>query len=220
VAGTSRASSTRASRASAAVRLDPADAEVAANVLYQAVVTGGLDPRDCTFAYGDAGTRITHLPSASYFLLEGDISGYTAKAVVGESQKWPFGLQTFWVQVEDRVRGWAEDVTADVDTPDLWAEVQRDREILTGARYEGVENTPFTADEQASIAEHLRRTSEYMARTYRFPRRRSSASRRDLTTSQPLPGAWVARIGRSWFAARCSGRLSRGPCPQKLCRTF
>jgi hypothetical protein len=135
------------------------------NVIYEAVVAGGLDPRECTFDYGGAGARITHVPSASYFLLEGDITEYTAKAVVGESEKWPVGLRTFWMQVEERVRGWAKEVKEDVDTPDLWAEAQREREILTGARYEDVENTPFTSDEQAAIAEHLRQTKEYVTRT-------------------------------------------------------
>ena len=111
------------------------------NVIYKAIVAGGLDPRECTFDYGEKGARITHLPSASYFLLEGDITEYTAKAVIGGSEKWPIGLPTFWVQVEQRVEGWAKDVKADVGTPDLWAELQREREILTGARYDEVENT-------------------------------------------------------------------------------
>jgi hypothetical protein len=136
------------------------------NVIYEAVVAGGLDPRECTFDYGDAGARITHLPSASYFVLEGDINQYTAKAVVGESERWPGGLPTFWIEVKARVRGWAMEVKRDVDTPDLWAELQREREILTGARYADVENTPFSSDEQAAIVKHLRVTKEYVARTH------------------------------------------------------
>ena len=136
------------------------------NKIYKAVVAGGLDPRECTFDYGDAEARITHVPSASYLLLEGDITEYTAKAVVGESEKWPGGLRTFWIEVEQRVQGWAKEVKEDVDTPDLWAELQREREVLTGARYDEVENTPFNSDEQAAIAVHLRQTKEYVTRTY------------------------------------------------------
>jgi uracil-DNA glycosylase family 4 len=41
--------------------------------------------------------------------------------------------------VEERVQRWARDVKRDVDTPDIWADLQREREILTGARYDGVE---------------------------------------------------------------------------------
>jgi hypothetical protein len=71
--------------------------------------------------------------------------------------------------VEERVRRWAEDVKHDVDTPDLWAELQREREILTGGRYEDVENTPFTSDEQAEIAEQLRQIKEFVKKTYSLP---------------------------------------------------
>src|SRR5688500_15099746 len=104
------------------------------NVIYEAVVAGGLDPRDCTFDYDDTGARSTDVPSGSYLLLKGDISQYTAIARIGESEPWPLGLRTFWVEVEGRVRLWAQEVVRDVETPDLWAELQGQREILTGAR--------------------------------------------------------------------------------------
>lgn len=136
------------------------------NVIYRAVVAGGLDPRECTFDYGDDWTCMTHVPSASYLRLEGDINEYTAKAVVGDSERWPGGLPTFWVGVEGRVRAWAREVKEDVDTPDLWAQLQRQREVLTGARYVHVENTPFTSDEQVAIADRLRQTKEYVTSTY------------------------------------------------------
>lgn len=82
------------------------------------------------------------------------------------SEKWPSGLRTFWVEVEPRVRDWAREVKEDRDTPDLWDELQREREILAGVRYADVANTPFTADELAAIAEQLRQTKESVARTY------------------------------------------------------
>jgi len=174
------------------------------NVIFKAVVAGGLEPRECTFDYGDAGARITHVPSASYFLLEGDISKYTAKAVVGESEKWPGGLPTFWVQVEERVRGWAEEVKEDVDTPDLWAELRREREILTGARYEDVENTPFTLDEQAAITEHLRETKEYVARAHSL----SAAQVLHLEAKLDDIAAAAGRMGRKdWTLLVCGALL-------------
>lgn len=185
------------------------------NVIYEAVVAGGLDPRECTFDYGDAGARITHVPSASYFLLEGDITEYTTKAVVGESEKWPVGLRTFWIQVEERVRGWAKEVTEDVDTPDLWAEAQREREILTGARYEDVENTPFTSDEQAAIAEHLRQTKEYVTRTYSL----SDAQILHLEAKLDDIAAAAGRMGRKdWTLLVCGallGAFVQGILPQE-----
>ena len=68
---------------------------------------GGLDARECTFDYDDAGGRITHVPSDSYFLLEGDPGHYSATAVVGEGPAWP--SESFsWAKVDERVRRWAE----------------------------------------------------------------------------------------------------------------
>ena len=174
------------------------------NVIYRAVEAGGLDPRECTFDYGDTGARITHVPSASYLLLEGDITAYTAKAVVGGSEQWPFGLRTFWVEVEERVRGWAQQVKEDVDTPDLWAGLQREREILTGARYEDVENTPFTSDEQAAIAEHLRQTKEYVTRKYSL----SDAQVLHLEAKLDDIAAAAGRVGRKdWTLLVCGALL-------------
>jgi hypothetical protein len=173
------------------------------NVIYRAVVAGGLDPRECTFDYGDAWARITHVPSASYLLLEGDVTRYVAKAVVGESEKWPGGLPTFWIEVERRVRAWAKEVKEDVDTPDLWAELQREREILTGARYDDVENSPFTSDEQAAIAEHLQQTKECVTRTYSL----SDAQILHLEAKLDDIAAAAGRMGRKDWTLLVSGAL-------------
>lgn len=40
-------------------------------------------------------------------------------------------VSTSWPTVEERVERWAQDVQRDIETPDLWAELQREREILT-----------------------------------------------------------------------------------------
>lgn len=124
------------------------------NAIFDAVVAGGLDPHECTFVYGDNGGRVTHLPSASYFDLSGNAAQYLATTVVGEGTprtSAPFSLLT----LDQRVGQWARDVKRDVDTPDKWVDLEREVEILTGARYVDVENTPFTPNEQAQIAEQL-----------------------------------------------------------------
>ncbi len=116
---------------------------------------GGLDPIECDLDEGGAEVRISHMPSGSVFILGGDASRYTGSYVVGDSaSSWPYEAFT-WTKVPERVQRWAEEVKHDVDTPDLWAELQREREILTGARYAAVENTLFTPDEQAEIAAQL-----------------------------------------------------------------
>jgi hypothetical protein len=67
--------------------------------------------------------------------------------------------------VEKRVERWAAEVKRDIETPDLWAQLQREREIL-GRAPDEAENTPFTPDEQAEIVKHLDELKEYMKETY------------------------------------------------------
>jgi hypothetical protein len=124
------------------------------NEIYDAVVSGGLDPRECDFDYHDEWARVTHRPSASYLDLNGNILRWVATPVIGD--RVPIVPAPFnWLDLEEHVRGWAEQVRRDYETPDKWAEIERDDEILTGVRYVAVQNTPFTAAERAQIAEQL-----------------------------------------------------------------
>jgi hypothetical protein len=134
------------------------------NEIIEAVEAGGLDKRDCTFDFGDSESRITLPPSESSFLLEGVAGNYTSTMIVGDGVPQPLRHYT-WPTVVERCQRWAAEAKRDADTPDLWAELQREREILTGARYEAGENTPFTPDEQAEIAEQLRQIKEYVKKT-------------------------------------------------------
>jgi hypothetical protein len=135
------------------------------NDIHAGVVAGGLDPRACTFEYDDDWARVTHRPSASYLELKGNIARFEATPVIGD--RIPLPLAPFsWIVLEAKVRDWATEVKLDADTPDRWAEIQREGEILTGARYIDVENTPFTLDEQAQIAEQLEQIKRSAQATY------------------------------------------------------
>jgi hypothetical protein len=170
------------------------------NAIFREIVEGGLDPIECELVEGAEEVRISHVPSGSVFILGGDALLYTGSYVVGDSAlSWPY--EAFWVNVPEKVRRWAEEVKLDVDTPDLWAELQREREILTGARYEAVENTPFTPDEQAEIARQLREIKEYAEKAY------SLSSEQMLRVNARLDEAEAAarRIGRKDWLLLFSG---------------
>jgi hypothetical protein len=47
-------------------------------------------------------------------------------------------------------------VKDDLETPDLWAELQRENHLLEAGSSDVDDNTPFTPDEQNRIAERLR----------------------------------------------------------------
>lgn len=154
-------------------------------------MAGGLDVRECTFDYDEAGGRITHVPSGSHFLFADTAGHYTATAVVGDSPSWPYEAFS-WRKVEELVQHWARYVKHEVETPDLWAELQREREILTGARYEDVENTPFTSDEQAEIAEQIQQIKAFMKEKYSL----SEAQMLSLEAKLDDIEAAAGRIGR------------------------
>jgi len=50
--------------------------------------------------------------------------------------------------LNEQVQRWANQVKVDVETPDLWAELEREREMLMGARYEQAENKPLSSEDQ------------------------------------------------------------------------
>jgi hypothetical protein len=175
------------------------------NAIFREIEAGGLDPRECDLAEGPEEVRISHMPSGSYFILGGDARRYTGSYVVGESTLlWPY-VAAIWAIVPQTVRRWAEEVKRDVDTPDLWAELRREQEILTGARYEAVENKSFTPDEQAEIANQLREIKEYAKKTY------SLSSEQMLRLEARLDEAEEAtrRIGRKdWLLLFCGVMLT------------
>jgi hypothetical protein len=134
------------------------------NAIYESVVAGGLHAAECTFDYNGDEWRISHVPSASHFLIRGDPLRYNLTAVVGENPPWP-SESSSWVTVPDKVQRWAEEVRRDVDTPDLWAELRHTREILTSAGNEAGDNTPFSPSEQTEILEKLREIKEFVKRS-------------------------------------------------------
>jgi hypothetical protein len=80
--------------------------------------------------------------------------------VVGDFVPSPFQAYT-WPKIEELVERWAGHVKADLETPDLWAQLQGQRELLSRTPDEA-ENTPFTPDEQAEILKGLAELEEWV----------------------------------------------------------
>jgi hypothetical protein len=165
------------------------------NAIIKAIVSGGLNTSDCAFDFDEPGVRVTHVPSGSYFLLEGDaLAGYTATPAVGDLPPLPMPIYG-WLAVVTRVERWAQGVKDDVDTPDLWAELQRERTLLTEGYQDG-EDTPLTPDEQAEIAEQLQQIKEFVKETYSLSETKMRALEVELKYIQEASG----RIGRKDLA--------------------
>jgi hypothetical protein len=74
-----------------------------------------------------------------------------------------------WYRVEEQIGLWLSDVKWHVNTPDLWAELRRKRELLAAISDDAVENKPFTDGEQQQIAGQLQELKEYVGRTRSLP---------------------------------------------------
>lgn len=191
-------------------------AKIFRNPIIEAVEKGGLAPRECTFAFNDdGGCCITHAPSGSSFVVQGAFGRHTTTTVVGEGA--PQQLEAFtWPTVEERVERWARDVKRDVDTPDLLAQLQREREILTGTRYEAVGNVPFSSEELAEIAAQLRQIKEYVGAAYAL----SEVQMLHLQAKLDDIAAAAGRMGRKdwalWATAALLGAFVQGILPPEV----
>lgn len=137
------------------------------NEIFEAIEIAGLNPREFDLEDVDTNVRIKHRWSASYFIIGGSPLHYVVNYVVGDGQAWPYDINVhFWQAVVERFKGWLGDVKRDLETPDLWAELQQEAELLGVASDEVTQNTPFTPVEQEEIARQLRELAKYAEHTY------------------------------------------------------
>ena len=138
------------------------------NDIVEAIQAGGLDPRQ--FNLNDSGIEATwkHKWSASCFTIGGRAGHYIGQRIVGDSPvTWPYEVYS-WQALIERVSGWVQDVKRDLNTPDLWAELQRETKLLGADSNAVIENTAFTAEEQKQIAERLRELAKHVSQMHSF----------------------------------------------------
>jgi hypothetical protein len=134
--------------------------------IFEAIQEVELDPREFHLENDDAKVIIKHKWSASHFSIGGGPGYYGGRYVVGDAPTWPFEAYS-WQSLVTRFSRWLEDVKRDLEMPDLWAELQRDSQMLFGADSDDVtENKPFTQAEQNEIAERLQALAEHVRHTY------------------------------------------------------
>jgi hypothetical protein len=174
------------------------------NSIFEAIEAVGLDPREFDLAGKRAEVRIKHKRSESYFIIGGNPGHYVGNYVVGDASAWPYKVYS-WQAMIGRLSSWLEEVKRDLETPDLWAELQREAELLGAGSDEIAENTPFTPDEQKEIAGRLQERAEYVRRTYSLsePQMRLLNAKLDYLVSA------AGRLGRiDWRNAFAGAILS------------
>lgn len=138
------------------------------NDIVEAYRWGGIVDADLRVAETDDAMQLRHVPTGSLFtltftLVDGHYRGSYETGDLGLPKKYDI---SDWSGVVDRVKGWAMDVKADAELPDLWAELLAAGDALSGSRYADAENAPLTADEHAQVLRLLAEVRDHAERTY------------------------------------------------------
>jgi hypothetical protein len=134
------------------------------NEIFKGIQSVGLNPQEFEFEDSRAEARLKHKWSKSCFVFAGNASQSTGNWVVGDGIDSPYEVYS-WEAVMSRFSRWIKEVKGDLDTPDLWAELQRDAQLLGGVSGQASDNTPFTSEEKKDIERRLREVEAHVRRT-------------------------------------------------------
>ena len=175
------------------------------NPLIEAWEAAGLDPKDFDLTNdrdSDTEARIAYRGSESHFTLKEDAGVYSGTRVVGDSFPRPYEAYS-WSAAEDYFSRWCSEVKRDIDTPDLWAELEREREMLGSGPTDAVENSPLSEDERAEIAKQLQEIKEFVKKTYAL----SESQTQELEAKLEYLNDAAQRLGRVDWRAVALGTL-------------
>jgi hypothetical protein len=172
------------------------------NRIVEAIQTVGLDPRQFDLEDDDGQVRIKHKWSPSCFFIRSNGMHYDVSYVVGDGIEWPVSAYS-WQTIPTRICSWLEEVKRDLETPDLWAEIQREVRLLGTASDDVTENTPFTPDEQSEIAARLQALAEHAQQTYSL----SATQMRALDVKLDYLVNAARRLGRKDWLNVCAGAI-------------
>src|ERR1700761_3080966 len=171
------------------------------NELFEMIVAGGLDPRECIPINSDARSFIEHKPSQSYISVtppESSITPWVVRMKVSDGN-----VRTrsgrYWDTVRVCTKEWAEEVMI----PDFWADFANSSRTFSGSQYINMANTLFTPTEQAEIAKQLRGIANYVEKTYSLSREQMKVLRERFEEAE----AASKRIGRKDWLLLFSGTL-------------
>ena len=170
------------------------------NEIFQAVQGAGLPPEEFDWGLGSDESTLRHAPSGAYFVFGGVPGDYASRYLAGDGPvEERTGLSQYGLM--QQVAFWLAAVKRDIDTPDLWAELQRETELLGAVSHEAIENTPFTPAEQDEIAEQLRKLRDSISQTHSL----SGPQMRLLEARLDYIAAAAGRVGRKDWLLMAAG---------------
>jgi hypothetical protein len=139
------------------------------NDIITAIRAIGLDPVEFSLEKPNDRdlARIKHRSSESSFdIVENrGRAEYESTYRVGDELPQSFGSRA-WPELMQIFGTWLENVNRDLETPDLWTELQSEAKLLEFDSGDPADNTPFTRQEQAEIAQRLQELAENARNTY------------------------------------------------------
>ena len=101
--------------------------KVEKNEVFEAIVRGGLNPRDCSLNESSQFYLIIHMSSRSLFDMSASRrGGYAGKRRLGDDPYVSYSVGS-WIELLKHIQKWAYDVKDYVNIPDYWAEAGRAR---------------------------------------------------------------------------------------------
>ncbi len=150
------------------------------NECFAAIQEAQLDPADFFWAdqtfqlEGGQGALILSIqpPRVITARFEFGFDGFSWRYHYTPDTQAPFQLGKAgpWAAEMNAVRRWLVAVRNEIGSPDLWAELRRERELLAQPNAAGAEgNTEFTKDELALISEQIRELKQYVLDSLALP---------------------------------------------------
>jgi hypothetical protein len=140
------------------------------NELFKAISASKLDPAEFNLIVAESAARIIHT-SGSDFLFGNDTSGrkYIGRARVVDGTQTSFEEGSSVSNLTRRIWQWANEIEEVSDIPDLWAEMQRNRELISEIEQANSDNSPFTEDEQRQISAQLQEIKNQIREQFELP---------------------------------------------------
>jgi hypothetical protein len=141
--------------------------------VYRVVEEAGFDPREFEWEVEQlaVGTVPVLRHTAGFFFqfMVNDRSGHFGYGSPGEQTQSEFFETRYggWEEVLPLVALWLSYLRREIRAPDLWRELERERELVTSPP-STTENTPFTPAEQAQIARQLEEIKGYVRQTHQL----------------------------------------------------
>lgn len=143
----------------------PRLSKIKKNGIIEAVRKVGLEPREFDIGENEDEAWIKHKPSNAHFTISGNSSKYSVTYAAGDSPAWRVEKYS-WESVMASFGTWLYYLKSDLETPDLWAELQEEAELFGAASDTADDNTPFTQQEKKEISTQLRRLGKKAQATY------------------------------------------------------